>query len=227
MQSGRRYVAYYRVSTKRQGHSGLGLEAQRAAVAAFLQRDGWPPVKEFTEVESGKNDDRPELQRAFEACRVYQAVLVVAKLDRLARDAAFLLSLEKAGVEFRCCDMPDLNRFSLTVLAGAAEYEAHQISERTKAALAAAKARGVKLGTTGPANLKNQAEGRRRGREAQATKAQRFAESMAPFIMPRAEAGMTLRQIAKALEEERIPTSRGGSRWDPKTVLKIIKRLEP
>ena len=134
-----RYIAYYRVSTERQGRSGLGLEAQQAAVAAFLAGNGGPPVAEFIEVESGRKADRPQLARAMEACRLYGAVLLIAKLDRLARNAAFLLSLRDAGIEFRACDLPEANRLVVGIMALVAKHEAEMISARTKAALAAAK----------------------------------------------------------------------------------------
>ena len=141
-----RAVAYYRVSTQRQGTSGLGLDAQREAVRALLAGKGWPPVAEFTEIESGRKNDRPQLAAALSARRLYGAVLVIAKLDRLARNAAFLLSLRNAGVEFVACDMPEANRLTVGIMALVAEHEAEAISARTKAALHAAKARGTVLG---------------------------------------------------------------------------------
>ena len=141
-----RTVAYYRVSTDKQGRSGLGLEAQKAAVRAFLDGKGWPPVAEFVEVESGRKADRPELARALEACRLYRATLVIAKLDRLSRNASFLLSLRDAGVEFVACDMPEANRLTVGIMALMAEHEAEMVSKRTKDALAAAKVRGQRLG---------------------------------------------------------------------------------
>ena len=140
-----RFVAYYRVSTVRQGCSGLGLEAQREAVRVFLSGNAGSLVDEFTEVETGKNDDRPQLARALDACRLTGAALVIAKLDRLSRDAHFLLGLEKAGVEFVAADMPNANRLTVRLMAVIAQEEREMISARTKAALAAAKARGTKL----------------------------------------------------------------------------------
>ena len=127
------FVAYYRVSTDKQGRSGLGLEAQHSAVAAFLNGGTWKLVRDFTEVESGKrNDNRPKLAAAIQACRVYGAKLVIAKLDRLSRDAHFLLGLEKAGVDFVAADMPHANRLTVGVMALVAEQEATAISQRTK-----------------------------------------------------------------------------------------------
>jgi DNA invertase Pin-like site-specific DNA recombinase len=133
-----KFVSYLRVSTKRQGESGLGLEAQRKAV-------NWQLVKELVEVESGKHDhNRPALHKALEACKVYGATLVIAKLDRLSRDAHFLLGLQKAGVKFVAADMPEANEMVVGIMALVAQAERRMISERTKAALQAAKARGVR-----------------------------------------------------------------------------------
>lgn len=138
-----RFVAYYRVSTEKQGRSGLGLEAQRAAVRAYVKGE---PAQEFVEIESGANNARPQLAAALKACRLSRSVLVVAKLDRLGRNLAFLAALMDSGVEFIACDNPNANRLTLHILAALAEHERALISARTKDALAAAKARGVKLG---------------------------------------------------------------------------------
>src|SRR5215471_699034 len=141
-----KFIAYYRVSTKRQGRSGLGLEAQEAAVRDFLNGGNWRLVKEFTEIESGKRTDRPQLEKAFQACRVYGAKLIIAKLDRLARNVAFISNLMESGVEFEAVDFPQANRLTIHIMAAIAEHEAKMISDRTRAALAAAKARGKRLG---------------------------------------------------------------------------------
>ncbi|GBR09907.1 recombinase family protein [Acetobacter oeni] len=140
------FVTYFRVSTARQGASGLGIEAQQAAVAAHVVQAGGRVLAEFTEIESGKNNDRPKLAEALERCRLTGAVLLIAKLDRLSRDAHFLLGLDKAGVEFIAADMPNANRLTVGIMALVAQQEREAISARTKAALAAAKARGTKLG---------------------------------------------------------------------------------
>src|SRR5262249_11444060 len=163
-------IAYYRVSTKRQGRSGLGLEAQEAAVRDFLNGGNWRLVKEFTEIESGKRTDRPQLEKAFQACRVYGAKLIIAKLDRLARNVAFISNLMESGVEFEAVDFPQANRLTIHIMAAMAEHEAKMISERTKAALAAAKRRGVKLGGDRGARLTAQA--RAAGRAALQARAQ-------------------------------------------------------
>ncbi len=159
------FVSYLRVSTDRQGRSGLGIEAQRAAVASYLAGFGAVPLVEFVEVESGKHSDRPELARALTECRLRRATLVIAKLDRLARDAHFLLGLQRSGIAFTAADMPNANWLTVGIMAMVAEEERHAISERTKAALAAAKARGVKLGGR-LENLKNTDLGRQRAAEA-------------------------------------------------------------
>ena len=140
------FVSYLRVSTARQGISGLGLEAQRAAVAGFLNGGDWTLVQEVLEVESGKRNDRPALATALKLCRKHRATLVIAKLDRLARNVAFISNLMESGVEFVAVDMPQANRFVVHILPAVAEQEAEAISKRTKVALAAAKARGTKLG---------------------------------------------------------------------------------
>lgn len=141
-------VTYLRVSTDRQGQSGLGLEAQRAAVAAYVA--GRPVLGEFVEVESGRKDDRPQLAAALALCRQRRAVLVIAKLGRLARSVAFISNLMASGVEFVAADMPQANRLTVHILAAVAEHEREMIAQRTKAALAAAKARGTRLGNPRP-----------------------------------------------------------------------------
>ena len=143
------FVAYYRVSTSKQGKSGLGLEAQQMAVLEYLNGGSWELVEEFTEIESGKRADRKELAAALKACKKQGATLVVAKLDRLARNLGFVVALMESGVEFICCDMPQANKFTIQILAAVAENERDNISVRTKAGLAAAKARGVVLGNHG------------------------------------------------------------------------------
>lgn len=185
-------VAYYRVSTKRQAASGLGLDAQREAVAQFAKSNGLKIDKEFIETESGKKSDRPELQAAILRCKALNANdggrLVIAKLDRLARNVAFTSALMESGVEFVACDNPHANRFTIHILAAVAEHEAHLISERTIAALAAAKRRGKKLGAASPDfDPKWRNRGTRNGlKKAVATvveqRAARQAEHSAPFI---------------------------------------------
>jgi DNA invertase Pin-like site-specific DNA recombinase len=219
------FVAYYRVSTKRQGRSGLGLDAQRKAVEDFLNGGQWKLVAEFTEVESGKVNARPELAKALAACRIHGATLVVAKLDRLSRNAAFLLTLRDSGVEFVAADMPEANRMSVGILAVIAEHERETISQRTKAALAAAKRRGVKLGN--PAHLTPNA--RRLGTKASATKrganAAQRAEDLAPIVADLQERGATsLRGVAEGLNERGIPTARGKA-WTAVQVQRLLAKI--
>jgi len=220
------FVAYYRVSTARQGRSGLGLEAQHDAVASFLNGGTWQIVAEFTEIESGKRNDRPELERAMQCCRVYGAKLVIAKLDRLSRDAHFLLGLEKAGIDFVAADMPSANRLTVGIMAMVADEERRMISARTKAALAAAKRRGVKLGgfRTGAAITRKAQEA---GRAALSNRADQRASDLRPLIAGFRADGMTsLADIARALTEKRVPTARGNGAWSAVQVARLLDRLD-
>jgi DNA invertase Pin-like site-specific DNA recombinase len=217
------FVAYYRVSTAKQGSSGLGLEAQQEAVRSYLNGGDWKLVAEVTEVESGKRSDRPKLDEAMRLCRLHGATLVIAKLDRLSRDAHFLLGLQKAGVEFIAVDNPHANRLTIHILAAVAEDEAKRISDRTKAALAAAKARGVKLG--GHRGVELTEEVRRAGRAVRTAKAKARSTDLAPLIADLQANGITsLRAIANALNERGIPTARGG-RWSPIQVSRVLAKL--
>ena len=218
-----KFVSYLRVSTKRQGESGLGLEAQRAAVAAWLNGGSWQLVEEHVEVESGKRDDnRPALAKAFEACKAYNAKLVIAKLDRLSRDAHFLLGLQKAGVEFIAVDMPHANRLTVGIMALVAEQEREAISQRTKAALAAAKARGVKLGNPKGTEVQGAQMGRARGSAANAANAQAFAERLRPVLSELD--GLSANAAAGELGRRGYATPRGG-KWTAGHVLTARKRL--
>ena len=191
-----KYVSYLRVSTKRQGESGLGLEAQRQAVADWLNGGSWQLVAEHVEVESGKRDDnRPALARAFEACRAFNAKLVIARLDRLSRDAHFLIGLNKADVDFMAMDMPDANKLTVGIMALVAQQEREAISARTKAALAAAKARGTKLGGyrgVPPPDAAKASAGR-------IARADRFASRVGPLVRELQEADMTMGATAREL----------------------------
>lgn len=215
------FVAYYRVSTQRQGASGLGLDAQRKAVADHLNGGRWELVAEFTEVESGKRDDRPELAAALAACRVHGATLIIAKLDRLARNVAFIANLMDSGVEFVAVDFPQANRLTVHILAAVAEHEREMISQRTKAALAAAKARGVRLGN--PANLKDRAEGTAKSAAARRARAEKRAADLRPMLEAIRAAGATsLRAIAAELNARGVPAPRGGI-WHANTVRQVIR----
>jgi DNA invertase Pin-like site-specific DNA recombinase len=218
-----RFVAYYRVSTDRQGRSGLGLEAQRKAVRSHLNGGSWTLAAEVTEVESGRRTDRPELDRALGLCRLYGATLVVAKLDRLARNVAFISKLMESGVDFIAMDLPQATRFTIHILAAVAEHEREMISQRTKAALAAAKARGVKLGN--PANLSNQLGGRAKGNAAMAARAAERAADLLPLILPMRVGGASLRQIADGLNRCGVPAPRGGD-WSAVAVKRVLDRQQ-
>lgn len=226
--SDKKFVAYYRVSTERQGRSGLGLEAQRQAVADLLNGNGGRElVAEFTEVESGKSSARPELEKAIATANLHSARLIVAKLDRLARDAAFLLSLRDTGVDFVAADMPDANRLTVGILAVVAEEERRAISERTKAALAAARARGTELGGH-PERLSTQdrQKGGRISGEVRSARADRRATHLAPILDEiQTEGATSLREIAASLDERGIPTARG-STWTASAVKRVLDRLE-
>src|SRR5215212_4761319 len=216
------FVAYYRVSTERQGKSGLGLEAQRKAVADFLNGGNWRLVAEFTEVESGKHSDRPALAKAFQACRLRRAKLVIAKLDRLSRDAHFLLGLEKAGVDFVAADMPTANRLTVGIMAMVADEERRLISKRTKEALAAAKARGIKLG--GDRGVIISVQARKVSRRARREASEARATDLTPVIAELQAAGVTsLGGLARGLNERGIPTARGGAKWTPVQVSRVLR----
>jgi DNA invertase Pin-like site-specific DNA recombinase len=221
------FVSYLRVSTARQGASGLGLEAQRKAVEDFLNGGKWQLIQEFVEVESGKVDDRAELAKAMALCRLRNAILVIAKIDRLSRDAHFLLGLQKAGVRFVAADMPEANEMVVGIMAVVAQAERKMISTRTKAALAAAKARGVKLGgqrqRADGSIVKIDADAIAKGRAVRIAKAQARAADIAPIVADIKESGTaSLRQIAAGLNDRGIPTARG-ARWSAVQVMRVIR----
>lgn len=211
------------MSTDRQGKSGLGIEAQRNGVAEHLNGGNWSLVKEFVEVESGKRIDRPKLDEAIKACRIYGAKLVIAKLDRLSRDAHFLLGLEKAGVDFVAADMPNANRLTVGIMAMVAEEERRMISKRTKDALAAAKRRGTMLG--GDRGVVPSKKAREMAAETLQARANARASDLAPIIRELQEAGKTsLRAIAEGLNEAGIPTPRQ-SKWSAVQVQRVLSRI--
>ena len=223
MASGK-WVSYFRVSTDRQGRSGLGLEAQRAAVIDFLNGGRWKVLGEFTEIESGKRDDRPELAKAISLCRVHGAKLLIAKLDRLSRDAHFLLGLEKAGVEFVAADMPSANRLTVGIMAMVAEEERRMISKRTKDALAAAKARGVKLGGYRGGVMPPEArEASLRVRQASART--RGADLAATVAEIRSEGITSASGLAKALTARGVPTARGATTWSSVQAQRLLATI--
>lgn len=201
-------VSYLRVSTQKQGASGLGLEAQRATVADYAKRTGGMIVAEFTEVESGKKNSRLQLVEAIAAAKRTGSVLVIAKLDRLARNAAFIFALRDAGVSFVACDIPEANTLTVGIFAVMAQHEAELISTRTKSALLAKKMRGDKLGT--PANLT--AEARAKGREAHSRNAENNQHTVTAkgYAQLLRNGGATLRAMAHTLNVEGFKTPKGG-----------------
>lgn len=216
-----RFVSYLRVSTAQQGVSGLGLEAQRATVATHLNGGRWMLVREFVEVESGKRNDRPELEKALRLCRQKRATLVISKLDRLARNVHFISGLMESGVEFVACDMPAANKFVLHVMAAVAEQEAEAISKRTKAALAAARERGTVLGGR-RVSAERFAEIGAQAREVRSRQATKFAQTIIPVIEEiKSKGAVTLRQIAAELNERSVDAPRGGQ-WSASQVSRIL-----
>lgn len=216
-------IAYYRVSTDKQGRSGLGLEAQKNAVQAIL-RPGDHLAAEYTEVESGRRSDRPELARALHHAKVNKAALVVAKVDRLARNVHFLETILSGDVEVMFADLPQLSgstgRFILQQMAAVAQLEAGLISERTKAALAAAKARGKKLG-----GYRGHSVDPKLGTIARQQKADTRARDLAPVISDiRASGAATLAEMANALNMRRVPAARSGG-WTPTKVSRLLARI--
>lgn len=223
------FVAYYRVSTHKQGKSGLGVSAQREAVARHLNGGEWSIIDEFTEVESGRRCDRPELARALATCRLHRVPLVVAKVDRLTRSVAFLSRLLEAGVDVRFADLPTIEgptgRFMLQQMAAVAELEAGFISKRTKDALAAAKAKGIKLGGNRGTTISREA--RQAGTATLVQRSRARAADLAPVIASLQAAGVsTLTDMAHALTEKRIPTARGGRTWSATQVARMLTKIK-
>jgi DNA invertase Pin-like site-specific DNA recombinase len=213
-----RFIAYYRVSTDRQGKSGLGLDAQQKAVRDNVAVWAGELVAEFTEVESGKRNDRPQLAAAMAACRKHKAVLCIAKLDRLARNVAFIANLMDAGVDFVAVDMPNANHLTLHIMAAFAQHEREAISTRTKAALAAAKSRGRKLGNP------RLAVARETANRNHSAKADALAANVLPIVREVQATGLTtLAAIAGALNARGVRTARGGP-WHAATVRNLLLR---
>lgn len=219
----KKFLSYYRVSTDRQGRSGLGLEAQRASVEAYVGTIGGVLLRSYQEVESGRRSDRPELARAVADAKRSKATIVIARLDRLARDAHLISGLQKTGVPFVACDMPDADETMIGVYAYLGQRESGLISTRTKAALAVAKARGVVLGNSQNFTL----EGRRKGAAKAATVHRANADDayadLGPWLAELRSGGLTLRQIADHLNAEGHTTRRGNS-WNHKQVARVLSR---
>jgi DNA invertase Pin-like site-specific DNA recombinase len=221
-----RIVAYERVSTARQGASGLSIEAQRHTIGRFAAERGAELLARFTEVESGRTPDRPELGRALHLAKVTGATLVIAKLDRLSRNAAFLLTLRDSGVRFAAVDLPEANDLTVGIMALVAQQEREAISKRTKEALAIARSRGVKLGNpNGAAALRRSGQGGAPLRAAVARNADAHARDLASVVEDiRAGGATSLRAIAAELNARGMLTRRGG-RWHVSTVMNLLDRL--
>ena len=209
------FVAYYRVSTVKQGQSGLGLDAQKTAIEKYLNGGNWKLTGEFVEVESGKKKNRPQLNAALALCKKQKATLVIAKMDRLARNLHFISGLMESRIEFLAVDNPNANRLTVQILAAVAEDEARAISARTKAALASAKARGVILGKHGATLGKENHE-----------RAMKSANDLTATIKGLRENGIcTQREVASALNARGIATPQG-KRWHSTSVYRLLKRME-
>lgn len=217
----RKFIAYFRVSTQQQGLSGLGLEAQQVAVRTYLNSVQGDLVAQFSEIETGKGsnalDKRPQLRAALDLCRKQKATLIIAKLDRLARNVHFVSGLLESGCDFVAADIPQANKVMLQMYSVMAEFERDQISARTKAALQAAKARGVKLGTAGPANLRPNIEQRQLAADA-------FSAKLRPMFEGMQARQITQRAMVAELNSIGVPAPRGGT-WQLAQIQRILKRI--
>ena len=222
-----KFISYLRVSTEKQGCSGLGLEAQRQAVTDFLNGGAWQLLQEYVEIESGKRADRPKLAEALHHAKVTGSTLVIAKLDRLSRDIEFIARLQKSGTKFVCADMPEANELTIGLLAVIAQHERQATSSRTKAALAAAKARGQRLGNpNGAAALRRAGKGNTAAIEAVREAADEHARDIMPVIEDIRRTGVvSFKGIARELNNHEIRTARGGA-WYPMTVKNLLRRSQ-
>ena len=224
----RNVVSYFRVSTQKQGRSGLGLEAQQKAVDDYLNGGDWHRLADYTEIESGANNSRPKLQEAIQLCKASGAILCVARMDRLARDAEFLLKLNSSSVDFVAADMPEANRLTVGIMALVAEQERDAISIRVKGAAAAAKARGRQLGAydkndkTKFVGRKGTPEDAQRAREALTERSRVRATDKLPMLKRvDPDGSMSLRAIAEALNANGIPTVSGKGQWSANSVRRL------
>lgn len=217
-----KYISYYRVSTQKQGKSGLGIDAQKTAVSNFIGKSAIL-INEFEEVESGKNDERPQLHKAIEHCKKENAVLLIAKLDRLSRNVSFIYTLKDSKVDFRCCDMPDANSLTIGIMAVLAQDERERISQRTKSALAELKNKGVKLGN--PKNLTSEArEKSLLVRQKNALENENNVKATA-LIKAMKIGGQSFHSISKNLNENGFKT-RLGSNFTSMQVKRLYDRLQ-
>jgi len=219
------YIAYYRVSTDKQGKSGLGLEAQKKQVHDFITSNNGELTAEYVEVESGKNNERPKLAKAIRQSQLTGNKLVIAKLDRLSRSLHYITSLAESKIDFVVCDLPGCDQFTINLYGALAQRERELISTRTKAALQAAKARGTTLGTPENLNKEAAAKGRALGVIARQKKADEFAEKVTPIIKDHVSEGLSLNQIARELNKANILTARGkAGSWTPTAVKNVLTR---
>jgi DNA invertase Pin-like site-specific DNA recombinase len=220
-------VSYLRCSTKRQGESGLGIEAQREYVRSYCARVTGSVLKEFVEIESGKKCDRDVLKAAIAYAKRTKSTLVIAKIDRLARNVAFVANLMETRVKFEACDMPGANDMTIHVMAAVAENEAHAISKRTKDALAAAKTRGTLLGSHNknavPLSRIARAKGQKRGAASNQKRAIAEYADLLPAMRQLRDSGRSLRSVAEYLNEENYRT-RNDSRWTATQVMRVLQR---
>ena len=221
-----KFCSYIRVSTQAQNSSGLGLEAQRKAILDYLNGGRWRIIREYIEIESGRRNDRPELMKALEHCKRTKATLLIAKLDRLSRSVSFTSALMESGIDFLAVDNPHANKFMIHVQAAFNQHEAEMISKRTREALAAAKARGVKLGNPhGFSRVKRNTDPTK-ATEKRMQSAKEYAERMYSIVKSYIDSGLSLRAVAKKMEEQKELTPRGGERWSGMTVKLIVDRVK-
>lgn len=222
-----RFISYLRVSTQKQNSSGLGLEAQREAITRYLNGGNWSLLGEYVETESGKrSDNRPILQAALQHCKRAKATLIIAKLDRLSRNVAFIAALMDSGVDFVAVDMPHANKLTVHILAAIAEHEREMISQRTREALQAAKARGVKLGNPRGWEGKSRNSNPEKANLKRTELAEEFSKQMYPIIKGLLDEGLSLNGIAKVMTERGELTPRGKTAWTATTVRNAIRRAE-
>lgn len=226
-----KYTTYCRVSTRKQGDSGLGLAAQEAMIAAFLKDHRGVKVAQFVEVESGRSNDRPQLLAALKHCRATGSVLLIAKLDRLSRSVYFVSQLLESNVRFVCCDMPTIDRSMIQMLSVMAEAEARNASQRTLAAMAAAKARGTVLGRQDDTIKEYAAQGNKASAEARLDVSKKHAANLEDMVRDieqdaaRNNVKVTMRYLAKELNAREAVTPRGGTKWSPMQVSRVLTRL--
>jgi DNA invertase Pin-like site-specific DNA recombinase len=221
--SDRALVVYYRASTQQQKRSGLGLLAQQDSVCRYIEANPGGVLAELTEIESGRSKDRPQLKEALRLCRIYNAKLIIARLDRLARSVAMIAGLLESDVDFVAADMPLANRFTIHILSAVAEYEARLISERTKAAFAAAKARGRKFGNPKPETHRFSYAARKARVRAERERSKKRALDFLPLLCQLRDRGLTIQEIAQHLTDSGAPRPRGGKLWGHSTVRRMFE----